>query len=279
VKVDAAGKALEIAGRHRPGPVLVPVAGGEAALVSAGRPSGPADNEDAAALVPIGAEGVVLVVADGIGGQRGGELASAAVVHEVVRAVRRAPADESAVRGAVIDGIEAANEKVLAAGLGAGATVMVAVVWARRIRTIHAGDAQAIVTGQRGRLKLETTAHSPVGVRQAQGLLDEAEALAHEDRHLVTNAVGDRDMTVEVGMPLTLAAHDTVVLGSDGLFDNLRLAEIVNHVRVGPLGAAATRLREAASDRMAGEQAGEPSKPDDLTFILYRPGRRRAGRA
>jgi serine/threonine protein phosphatase PrpC len=80
-------------------------------------------------------------------------------------------------------------------------------------------------------------------------------------------------------MPLTLAAHDTVVLGSDGLFDNLRLAEIVDHVRVGPLGAAATRLREAASDRMAREQAGEPSKPDDLTFVLDRPGRRRAGRA
>jgi hypothetical protein len=41
-------------------------------------------------------------------------------------------------------------------------------------------------------------------------------------------------------------------------------------VRKGPLRQAARRLAERALERMEGGQEGEPSKPDDLTFVIFR---------
>ena len=70
--------------------------------------------------------------------------------------------------------------------------------------------------------------------------------------------------------------HDTVLLASDGLFDNLFIDEIVNTIRSGPLVAAADRLVERVQARMQGQGAADqPCKPDDLTVVLFRPHRPR----
>jgi serine/threonine protein phosphatase PrpC len=79
-------------------------------------------------------------------------------------------------------------------------------------------------------------------------------------------------MRVEIGPALDLALRDTVLLASDGLFDNLFIDEIVDIIRTGPLPAAADRLVEAARKRMEGDGSdGHPCKPDDLTVVLFRP--------
>ena len=67
------------------------------------------------------------------------------------------------------------------------------------------------------------------------------------------------------------AGHDTVLLASDGLFDNLFIDEIVDSIRTGPLKDAADRLVERAGKRMSGNGAADqPCKPDDLTIVLFR---------
>ncbi|MCC7442155.1 MAG: SpoIIE family protein phosphatase, partial [Bdellovibrionales bacterium] len=76
------------------------------------------------------------------------------------------------------------------------------------------------------------------------------------------------------GSWIELDAGDTVVLASDGLSDNLTLDEIVTSVRAGSLDQAARRLVETASKRMSGESSSPFHKPDDLTFLLYRPSTR-----
>jgi PPM family protein phosphatase len=71
---------------------------------------------------------------------------------------------------------------------------------------------------------------------------------------------------------LQLAARDTVLLASDGLFDNLFIDEIVDAIRSGPLVAAADRLVERVQERMKGsDKSDQPCKPDDLTVVLFRP--------
>ena len=65
---------------------------------------------------------------------------------------------------------------------------------------------------------------------------------------------------------------DTIVIGSDGLFDNLGADEIASIIRKGPLDAASHRLLEAATAAMSKVGTGRPGKPDDLTFILFRFG-------
>ena len=48
-----------------------------------------------------------------------------------------------------------------------------------------------------------------------------------------SNLVGDEENGIEIGPHLRLAPYDTVILGSDGLFDNLPIAEIVERARSG----------------------------------------------
>jgi len=103
------------------------------------------------------------------------------------------------------------------------------------------------------------------------GVISEEDAILHEDRHVVSNLLGSPEMRIEIGGELTLSDRDTVAVASDGLFDNLRLEEIADMVRVGQLSKSGTALAEAAHARMQAQDGGEPSKPDDVTFLLYRP--------
>ena len=80
-------------------------------------------------------------------------------------------------------------------------------------------------------------------------------------------------MRIEVGSQQPIAPRDTLLLASDGLSDNLRTEEIVALLRTGPLDTACERLAELARARMHTPGEGEPSKPDDLTFVAFRGSR------
>jgi serine/threonine protein phosphatase PrpC len=100
-------------------------------------------------------------------------------------------------------------------------------------------------------------------------MLDEVTAMHHDDRHLVSNLVGCRDMHIEIGPTRTLAPRDTIVVGSDGLFDNLHLSEIIQASKSGKPMRRVQSLTEMATGRMLKCEAEAPGKPDDLTILLY----------
>jgi len=185
------------------------------------------------------------------------------------------------LRTAILDGIEAANEAVLRLANGSATTLTVGTIEGRLARAYQIGDSEALVIGQRGRIRLQTTAHSPTGFAVEAGFLDEREALHHAERHLVSNFIGISDMNIDVRAPVELQMRDTVLLASDGLTDNVHLDEIVDCVRKGPLDAAAAAVVELARKRMTSSAANQPSKPDDLSLIVYRKHaapRRRQGK-
>ena len=248
-------------------PEQLAVAGGEAVLFTEAAP-GRERNEDAAALFPLGPGGV-LAVADGVGGQPAGESAARKVLECLWDALLAADPSAESLRTPILDGIEAANRALLEAGAGAATTLAVAELRGRELRTFHVGDAAILLVGQRGQIKLQTVAHSPVGYAQEAGLLDEREALQHDERHLISNAVGTSDMRIEIGSPLTMAERDTLLLATDGVLDNLRLREIVDAIRTGPLGKGVETIRRTCRRRMQGEQDG-PSKADDATLVVFR---------
>jgi len=243
---------------------------GQAAIFSARSPDKESPNEDAAAVVPVDEHAAVLIVADGMGGSPAGQRASALAVEEMVAALREAAPDEPNLRAAVLNGIENANRAICELGVGAASTLAVAEVWEDSVRPYHVGDSMILLVGQRGKVKLQTVSHSPVGYAVESGMLDAAEAMHHEDRHVVSNILGTSQMRIEVGSPIRLARYDTVLLATDGLLDNLHTEEIIARVRKGPLPSALRTLADDARRRMTAPQPGEPSKPDDLTFVLYR---------
>jgi len=242
--------------------------GGEVVVFSRRCPGQDA-NQDCAACLVLRAGGV-LAVADGMGGGPAGGSASRIVVECLRDSLSPQPGESAQVRAGILDGVEEANRRILQLAVGAGTTLAAAELVSGTLRPYHVGDSEILVVGQRGRVKLQTVSHSPVGYAVEAGMLDGDEALHHDERHLVSNLVGSPEMRIEVGSPLVLAPRDTVLLGSDGLFDNLGFGEIVESIRVGPLRAAAQRLAELATKRMQEPIEGEPSKPDDLTFLLYR---------
>lgn len=250
---------------------VVALAGGRAAVFSTRSPAKDTSNEDAAALVPYGEVGAAIVVADGLGGMpRGGEAARLAVTG-LTEAVGSAASAHNALRNGILNGIEAANGAIRALGNGA-TTVAVAEIDEGGVRPYHVGDSMILLTGQRGRVKLQTVPHSPVGYGVESGLIDPTEALDHEDRHIVSNVIGSSEMRVEIGTRVPMAPRDTLLLATDGLFDNFYLEEIVERVRRGPLERVGAELAAECLKRMnAPEEAPHPSKPDDLTFVLFRP--------
>jgi len=251
-------------------PVRHAIAGGSAVVFSTRCPGKETPNEDATALIPIDGGSAVLAVADGLGGIRGGGLASSTAIRALRSSLGEAAGKENDLRPAILDGIEKANRAVLDLGVGAATTLAVAEIRTNSIRPYHVGDSIILVLGQRGRIKLQTVPHSPVGFAVEAGLLDETEAMHHEERHIVSNVIGSAEMRIEVGSAVSIAAFDTVLLASDGLPDNLSIDEIVSRARKGPIEKAAGRLADDSRRRMTRPEVGAPHKPDDLTFVAFR---------
>jgi PPM family protein phosphatase len=227
-------------------------------------------SQDAAAVIMVPGGGVVLAVADGVGGSPGGEQAANLAI-ETLKKVVSACAQPEDVRVAILDGFDHADESAReTTGVGR-TTLLVAEVQARSVRTYNTGDSEALVVGRGGRIKLRTVVHSPVGYQVAAGVLDEQEALHHDERHMISNVLGAKAMRIDVGPPHELDPRDTLILGSDGLFDNVTSEELAETMRGSDLTEVAKELAALVAQRMKEPEDGAPSKEDDLTFVLYRP--------
>ncbi len=245
-------------------------AGGSVVAYTCRSPEKLTENEDTVAVIPYGPAAAVLVVADGAGGLPAGRRASQTAVTSLVTALSASLAETMLLRTAILNGIEAANEAVIGLGNGSATTMTVITIEGLTARSYQIGDSEALIVGQRGLIKLQTTAHSPTGFAVEAGFLDHREALHHAERHLVSNFLGSLDMRIDVGATVELRPRDTIMLASDGLTDNVHLEEIVELIRKGPLGRAASALVDKANRRMRGGGTGMPSKPDDLSLVLFR---------
>jgi serine/threonine protein phosphatase PrpC len=263
-------------GATEPDSMHTTVGGGEVCAFTTRAPDKDSENEDTVAVIPYGPDAAVLVVADGAGGLPAGKRASATAVASLAESLHCSMEETMLLRPAILNGIDAANAAVQALGNGSATTLTVITIEGRLVRSYQVGDSEAIVVGQRGLVKLQTTPHSPTGFAVEAGFLDEKEALHHEDRYLVSNFLGTADMRIDVGAEVQLQPRDTILLASDGLMDNVHVEEIIERVRKGSLREAINRVVSLAQRRMAGIAPAQPSKPDDLSVLLFRKAARPA---
>jgi serine/threonine protein phosphatase PrpC len=244
--------------------------GGECVAYTCRSPDKTTPNEDTVAVIPCGPQAAVLIVADGAGGLPAGKKASLTAVTTLIDALQGSLEQTMLLRTAILNGIDAANVAVMSLGNGSATTLTVITIEGRTARSYQIGDSEAFIVGQRGRIRLQTTPHSPTGFAVEAGFLDQREALHHEERHLVSNFLGSPDMRIDVGAEVELQSRDTVVIASDGLMDNVHLDEIIDRVRKGPITESMHKLVTLANRRMADTSSAQPSKPDDLSMILFR---------
>ena len=266
---------LILDGAFDPDQVEADVAGGSVFAWTGKDPFKDTENEDTVAVMPYGRGAAVLVVADGAGGLPAGKRASLTAITTLAASLQAATDKMVLLRTAILNGIEAANEAVLGLANGSATTMTVVTIEGLVDRAYQIGDSEALVVGQRGLVKLQTTAHSPTGFAVEAGFLDQRDALHHEERHLVSNFLGTADMRIDVGAGVELRPRDTVLVASDGLTDNVHLEEIVEQIRKGPLSQSGAAVVDVARQRMTAASAGQPSKPDDLSLILFRKRNRK----
>ena len=267
---DAHHHLILLDGMEVPDRLSIEVGGGQVVAFTGRAPDKDSENEDAVAIIPYGPDAAVLVVAHGAGGMPAGRRASQTAVAALDQSLQLAASQTMLLRTAILDGIESANAAVLELANGSATTMTVVTIEGRIARTYQIGDSEALITGQRGAIRAQTMAHSPTGFAVEAGFLGEREALHHKERHLVSNFIGTADMRIDIGATVELRPKDTVLVASDGLTDNIHLHEIKDLVRRGPLAQALDAIIKLATHRMTAEPSRQPSKPDDLSIILFR---------
>lgn len=163
----------------------------------------------------------LLVVADGMGGHRGGATASQTAVETIAETFSR---ERSARPGAMLaEAIEAANARVFEMAQqdpeleGMGTTVVAFLLGPRLEGTVaHVGDSRAY-RYRRGRLEPITVDHSVVAEMQRRGLISADEAAVHPRRNEILRSVGVLPVVEVEVAEVEVSPGDRFVLCSDGL--------------------------------------------------------------
>jgi protein phosphatase len=171
-------------------------------------------NEDAVLV-----EDPLFAVADGMGGHRGGDVASSLALETLKSA--RGPSSSQDFKQ-LVGQIRDANRRVLERGesdrdlRGMGTTLTAILAEDEKAHVAHVGDSRAYLLRE-GKLQQLTEDHTLVQRMVREGRLTEAEAHVHPQRSVVTRALGvDEDMPIDE-LTLDLKEGDRFLLCSDGL--------------------------------------------------------------
>lgn len=189
----------------------------------------------------------LFAVADGMGGHRGGEVASQLALETVEKLFRKGTGDlAEQVREANRAVFERSVEDRQVAGMGT--TLTAALVEGDRIRLAHVGDSRAYLLRD-GELRRLTEDHTLVHRMVTEGEISETEAEAHPQRSVLTRALGV-DMFVDVDDDVVqVRSGDRLLLCTDGLTGMVSEDEIKEVLQdVADPSEAAERLVRAANE-------------------------------
>ena len=219
----------------------------------------------------LGERGLLLLVADGMGGQACGELASRMCseqlpvrVLEVVR--ERASVGLNDLREAINGAFEAANRSILEASRadlgchGMGTTATAALVHGNQLIVAQVGDSRAYLIRNQQLLQL-TRDQTFLNYLLDIGAVDASvEASSDPRRSVLTQAMGTAE---ELEVPLTaveLCQGDRLLLASDGLYSMVPAQQVLSIVAGGSdLAACGRSLIDAANSN---------GGADNITVIL-----------
>ncbi|HEY3725141.1 MAG TPA: Stp1/IreP family PP2C-type Ser/Thr phosphatase [Acidimicrobiia bacterium] len=199
----------------------------------------------------------LFAIADGMGGHRAGEVASATALE----ALRAAVASGTGLGDAITSANEAVHSKATGDAdlTGMGTTLTAIVPDGNGVLVGHVGDSRAYLLRD-GELRQLTTDHSLIEELVREGRLTEEQAAVHPQRSVITRALGVED-DVEVDVyPVPLLPGDRLLLCSDGLTTMLR-----------PQAISALLRRESDPTRAANllvDAANAAGGEDNITTIV-----------
>ncbi|MFN2576828.1 MAG: protein phosphatase 2C domain-containing protein [Pyrinomonadaceae bacterium] len=222
---------------------------------------------------PLGEQGLVLVVSDGMGGALAGDVASRMAIEAVRDVLMGTSTDgngcdpDSSLVECLRHATMEANKNIHYKSLedsrcsGMGATLTGAAVKEDKLDLIQVGDSRAyVMRGQQ--IRLATKDQSLVQQLVDVGQISEAEAETHMFRNVILQALGAQNELTPATARIQLRQGDMLLLCSDGLSGKLRNEDIRQIVAdAGDLGSACSALVAEANNR-----GGE----DNITVVLAR---------
>jgi serine/threonine protein phosphatase PrpC len=210
----------------------------------------------------------LLIVADGMGGHAGGEVASRVAVEAVAAYLEQHLAGPMPA-GQIAELLQAAirtaddaiwvSARVQRALRGMGTTIVLALCQGDQVHLAHVGDSRAYLL-QGGELRQLTEDHSVVAELIKAGLLTPGGARSHPLRHQITRSLGRREAVADLHC-ITWQRGDYLLLCSDGLttmVEDHHIAELIR--RCGPDVQAACEALVAQANANGGE--------DNISVIL-----------
>ncbi len=213
----------------------------------------------------------LFIVADGMGGHRAGEIASAISVRKVAQRItqdtvlRLFDAGDSAelppIQEMIRKALEDANEAVVERVPGGGTTLTAALLLGHQVTIGHVGDSRAYIISENG-TRVITRDHSLVERLKELGQLSEDEIASHPQRNVLYRAIGQgANLEVDV-FSYPIPPEGYLLVCSDGLWSVVPEIDIQ------------TIILESSSPQIACEKlvhaANAAGGPDNITAILVK---------
>lgn len=207
--------------------------------------------------------GILIAVADGMGGVNGGAFASRLALQTISEVYRASRASSTPAR--LHEALIEANRRIHEEAehqpelQGMGTTVSGMLILGDHAYVAQVGDSRVYLYREADGLWQVTEDHSLVAEQVRNGFLSEEQARTHSLRNLITRAVGTKD-TINVDLfSMQLKLGDRLVLCSDGLTGVVQDDELETALEVKNL--------QGAARQMVG-RALEGGGPDNITVAL-----------
>ena len=232
------------------------------------------NNEDACLVMP---QDRLYVVADGVGGNNSGEVASRAAVTCVADYVRRHDLskieDETELAASFEDCISEVNASILSIARefpdsrGMATTLVICYINDNKAYFVNIGDSRAYL--KRGSSIFQVTEdHSYVNTLLKLGVITPDEAKVHERGNVITRAVGAEENVRPDFYQIDLDEGDVILLCTDGLYNEVTEDEMCELIDTGH------DMKTLALDLV--EQANSAGGKDNITVVCLKNRREAA---
>jgi protein phosphatase len=207
----------------------------------------------------------ILIVADGMGGHKAGEVASEQAVNAVLESIKQ---NESKDKITIIEeAIAKANEKVLNMATsdekfkGMGTTLVVATLENDILYVANVGDSRLYLIDNDD-IRQITRDHSLVQEMVSLGELDKESARTHARKNVITRAIGVNEKIIADFFEVDISENTKILLCSDGLSNMVEDSQINDIVK----GCAGKTLEDTVHKLI--DIANENGGLDNIAVVL-----------
>jgi len=226
------------------------------------------NNEDCCVAKSIG-QYTVLILADGMGGHSGGEIASSKAIETVLAALQEKltrPLIPAQIFSLLSSALKSANDSIYELSLsdptlyGMGTTIDICIISDHNAYIAHIGDSRVYHITSDGKINLVTKDHSLMQYMIEKGELTKEQAQHHPQKNVIIRALGTSQGVQEDTAIIKLSEGDRLLLCSDGLTNMLEEKDICHVVLKNP-------QPEVAAPELI-RRANDAGGDDNITVII-----------